>query len=563
MSTDPKAAALALLPELTSRPIPPRLRRHRLVQQALALVATVVLLSTLAIPLALARDSGISEQVTTPVTALETADRSAYETYAAAADQDVPTAPVVLSYHDIGPETGDGDYVVTPTDFESQMQMLDLAGYQSLTLEEFLAYRDGTFTPPARSFLLTFDDGTSGLWRYADPILERYDMSAVSFLITGSVGTHQPYYLTWPEVEEMARSGRWQFGSHTDALHYRTPVDADGTPGGALTHRLWDADDETGPHASPRETEQAFAERVASDLDRSIVAMTEHGLPAPTVFAYPFSELNDRATDREDQQVATSLIGERFEVAFVNAARQPAPVSRRAAAARTVERLEVFTGDTDRTLFDEVAAMTTLPVTALSLDSGSEDAGTHGSNTHGSGTRATASLVDRREWSTPARDEAPVRATSQGITPAPGTVGYVAAEWAPARTADWTEYTIAARATSLRGDGRTVGLSVRVGSAQPVRVRVSDHQAQVLDGTGDVLSVADLDPGDQHDIRVRVSGTTTTVEVDGATLAEVPVQRGSIATGGFALDWGAASSSAGHAVVTSLSVTPSGVATTP
>lgn len=530
MSTESKTAALALLPELATRPLPARKSRHRVVQSVLAMVATVVLLSTLAVPLALARDTGISEQVETPVTVLDVGDRSAYEALAAGTAQDSPAAPVVLSYHDIAPETGDGEYVVTPTDFESHLQMLDLAGYRSLTLQEFLAYREGTFTPPARSFLLTFDDGTAGLWRYADPILERYDMSAVSFLITGSVGTHQPYYLTWPEIQEMAGSGRWEFGSHTDGLHYRTAIDADGTLGGALTHRL------------DQESEQAYAERVTDDLDRSIDAQTEHGLPAPTVFAYPFSELNDDAVDHDDQAVATTLIAERFEVAFVNAARQPVPLSRRAAAARTVERLEVFTGDSDRDLFTEVTAMTTLPVTPLSLDSAAS---------------TDASLLDAGEWSTPARTEAPVRATSTGIAPASGATGFVVAEWAPARTADWTGYTVVARAAGLRGEGRTVGLSVRVGSTQALRVRVSDRQAQVLDSTGDVLSVKDLDHAGEHNLRVRVASASTTVMVDGHTVAQIRVEEGSIPSGGIALDWGTASPSEGYAVVSSLSVAPS------
>ncbi|MEK8172151.1 polysaccharide deacetylase family protein [Streptomyces sp. M19] len=68
---------------------------------------------------------------------------------------------------------------------------------------------------PARSVYLTFDDGAQGLWRYADPVLARHRMRAAAFLITRHVGGRHSYYLSWDEVGRMARSGRWDFQSHT------------------------------------------------------------------------------------------------------------------------------------------------------------------------------------------------------------------------------------------------------------------------------------------------------------------------------------------------------------
>ena len=52
--------------------------------------------------------------------------------------------------------------------------------------------------------MITFDDGTHGLWTHADKILERHGMHGVSFLITGNVGAKRPYYLSWQEIDRMA-----------------------------------------------------------------------------------------------------------------------------------------------------------------------------------------------------------------------------------------------------------------------------------------------------------------------------------------------------------------------
>lgn len=275
-------AALHLMPEVAERRVPGRRLRHRLLSTGLATLSALTLATAIALPVWLARDAGLVSQVNTAVTAIPATDLAEYAAVGdAAAETSFVSAPIVLSYHDIRPDAGDEKYVISPADFEGQMQMLTRAGWTSLTLEDFQAYQKGDFTPPARSFLLTFDDGTKGLWRYADPILERYGISATSFLITGSVGTSGPYYLNWAEIQQMHASGRWSFGSHTHDLHHRVPIDAQGTQAGALSHLIRSTSGAT-------ETTAAFTTRVESDLDRSIAIMEEHGLPTPVALSYPF-----------------------------------------------------------------------------------------------------------------------------------------------------------------------------------------------------------------------------------------------------------------------------------
>lgn len=339
-------ADVEVLPELAV-PQPPAARAHHRVLSMLLLSLTVALvLGLFAGPWVHAQQSAqVGHQQLTPVSEVGSADLAVYTALGASPGW---AAPVVLTYHDIAPGSS-SPYVVTPEDFEAQLQMLHVAGYQSLTLQEFQDYLSGDYLPSTRSVLITFDDGTSGLWTYADRILERYGFRATSFVITGSVGTHQPYYLSWPELRRMQATGRWEFGSHTNDLHHRVSDPVAGHPAGLLAPQV-DASGEL-------EDGAAYAARVAADLDASVAAMTEHGLPAPRAFAYPFSQAGDGTGTPPDETVAGRLIHERFDLAFVNSSGTASGVSTGPPADGLIHRFELLADDDHRTLFEQVVAI--------------------------------------------------------------------------------------------------------------------------------------------------------------------------------------------------------------
>lgn len=337
--------ALHLLPELADRRLPAPRASHRVVRAALLSVTAALVLVLFAGPWVHAQQSAeVGPRLSTPVTEIATADRAAYT---AVGSGDTWEEPVVLTYHDIAPDSSSA-YVVTPEDFEAQMQMLSLAGYQALTLAQFQDYLAGEYRPGPRSVLITFDDGTSGLWRYADRILERYGMRATSFVITGSVGTRAPYYLTWSELRRMQATGRWDLGSHTHDLHRRAEVPAPGRPAGLLAPQLDGSGEEEGA--------SAHAARVAADLDASIAAMTEQGLPAPVAFSYPFSQSGDGTSTPADETVAGRLLHERFDLTFVNAPGTATRVAPGAPEQGVVGRFEIFSDDGHRSLHEQLRA---------------------------------------------------------------------------------------------------------------------------------------------------------------------------------------------------------------
>ena len=86
------------------------------------------------------------------------------------------------------------------------------------------------------------------------------------------------FWLGWPDVREMTESGSIAFGSHTDNLH-------NPDIGGELR---------TGPDASngaqrlQGETQEAYRERVGSDLARSFERIETYTGAPVRWFAYPY-----------------------------------------------------------------------------------------------------------------------------------------------------------------------------------------------------------------------------------------------------------------------------------
>jgi peptidoglycan/xylan/chitin deacetylase (PgdA/CDA1 family) len=78
----------------------------------------------------------------------------------------------VFTYHDVETQV-----------FARDLEFLHGNGYRTLSLEEYLAARNGGRVPP-RSVLLTFDDARKSFWTVAMPLLRTFDARAVLFVPT-------------------------------------------------------------------------------------------------------------------------------------------------------------------------------------------------------------------------------------------------------------------------------------------------------------------------------------------------------------------------------------------
>jgi peptidoglycan/xylan/chitin deacetylase (PgdA/CDA1 family) len=103
---------------------------------------------------------------------------------------------------------------VSPEGFRHQMAWLKRHGYHTITQRSlFNALMCGSHLP-RKPIVITFDDGYKDVFRYASPVIERFGMHAISYLITKRISGDDPSFLTWKQVRRFETRGV-EIGSHT------------------------------------------------------------------------------------------------------------------------------------------------------------------------------------------------------------------------------------------------------------------------------------------------------------------------------------------------------------
>jgi peptidoglycan/xylan/chitin deacetylase (PgdA/CDA1 family) len=100
-----------------------------------------------------------------------------------------------------------------PYFFEKQLETLAKNGFSTITFDDLLEVMAGKATLPLKPIILTFDDGYVDFYQNAYPLLQKYQMKGIVFVITGLVG--RTGYLTWPQITELGQSPYVMIGSHT------------------------------------------------------------------------------------------------------------------------------------------------------------------------------------------------------------------------------------------------------------------------------------------------------------------------------------------------------------
>lgn len=110
---------------------------------------------------------------------------------------------VVLMYHRIGPPgTADGGVMVSSTHFGQHLQALR-DHFVTVPLAELVASL-AAGAAPRRSVAITFDDGYVDNLTAAKPLLERHDVPATVFVVSGYVGSGRRFW--WDELERICTS---------------------------------------------------------------------------------------------------------------------------------------------------------------------------------------------------------------------------------------------------------------------------------------------------------------------------------------------------------------------
>lgn len=95
-------------------------------------------------------------------------------------------------------------------DFEQQMKYLSDHKYYFPTWQEVADFVDGKKTLPAKSVVVTIDDGQHTFFRLAIPILNKYHIQATSFIITSKAGGSKFKNYSFDNLH---------YESHTHAMH--------------------------------------------------------------------------------------------------------------------------------------------------------------------------------------------------------------------------------------------------------------------------------------------------------------------------------------------------------
>ena len=217
----------------------------------------------------------------------------------------------VLAYHGVN-EDGD-HYSVTPRQFAEQMAMLDRAGFETISIAEYVRFLGGvTVNLPRRPLLITFDDGRLDSYRGADKILAEHGFRATMFAIAGFVEERSSFYLTWDELRTMATSGRWDIQEHAGVGHVNVRYDAAGHEGPAYAYRQYHP-------GRGLETFGQYKRRVQHDILWAKRTMSEQ-LPGfnPLSFAVPYGSYGqDRTNDARIPGFMSRFLRRHFQAVFM------------------------------------------------------------------------------------------------------------------------------------------------------------------------------------------------------------------------------------------------------
>jgi peptidoglycan/xylan/chitin deacetylase (PgdA/CDA1 family) len=224
--------------------------------------------------------------------------------------QDVP----VLLYHGIT-EKADR-FSLTRETFKDQMFALKQAGYNTISLEELDQFLNGQRTLPAKSFLLTFDDGRADSYYGADPTLQALGFKAVMFVATADSidpdDSPHSYYLHTALLRRMVDSGRWEIGSHAiQSTGGFVPINADQEKANFLSNKMWLLSN------TKLEDTDEYLDRIDNELANSKKELETTFGKKITAFSYPFGDYGQQTENNpEAEKTIRQVVTNNYSMAF-------------------------------------------------------------------------------------------------------------------------------------------------------------------------------------------------------------------------------------------------------
>ncbi len=205
-----------------------------------------------------------------------------------AATQSAPeyiNMPVILYHHLSNRQSDLGPYVISPKQFEADIDYILSKGYTPITTVQLEEYVTGNGKLPKKPIMITFDDGHESFYAYAFDILKKHKISAVLSV----VGKYTDYYsenidynvnysnVTWEQIAEMSSSGFVEIGNHTYDMHSLSP--------------------RKGCKKMQGESDADYRKTLKSDISKTQQKINKYTASNCKIFTYPFGAYSSQTTD--------------------------------------------------------------------------------------------------------------------------------------------------------------------------------------------------------------------------------------------------------------------------
>jgi peptidoglycan/xylan/chitin deacetylase (PgdA/CDA1 family) len=118
----------------------------------------------------------------------------------------------VLMYHSINEGAENSRLIVSRDTFEKQMHFLTKYNYGVLTMDEYTDLLKTGKKPARRSVVITFDDGYLDNYVNAYPVLKKYNIPAIIFVVVNWIGKESMMDLR--QVRQLSDDPLIEIGSH-------------------------------------------------------------------------------------------------------------------------------------------------------------------------------------------------------------------------------------------------------------------------------------------------------------------------------------------------------------
>lgn len=206
---------------------------------------------------------------------------------------------IALIYHHISNDNFSG-ITIKPERFESDLRMLHEKGFNVISFSHMLQAMEGNAEVPDNAVVITFDDGISSLYKYAFPLLKKYNLPATSFLITSRNEMYSNFKnpdnpLSPEEIKTMHDSGLIEFQSHTHQSHEKVYINSYLKKGPKLTNRIYDKVTKT------YETNEEYEKRIISDLEKSSTIIEKYTGTKAIALCFPFGVYDKQVLQLAEQ----------------------------------------------------------------------------------------------------------------------------------------------------------------------------------------------------------------------------------------------------------------------